>query len=230
MFAANAAASTAEIAFLADLSDREINRLVDDNVLPRALVARNRSRRFAPLAAAFAEFYFQTSECLTRSARMHVIEALTERVLAHPQTEALLMLSAEMKRVRLDWTVAYSGVTVELTPYVKGAMGRVERVRRALRSIVEDQKTLGGMPCFKGTRLPIANVLGMVDEGTRFEELCFAYPFLTVDLIEDAQIYAKTRPRLGRPRRIKQMFPGARLVRSKVVQLHQEPHKAASSD
>ena len=50
--------SAAEIAFMADLTDKEINRLVDDEVLPSDLVLRDHGRRFAPLTAPFANFYF----------------------------------------------------------------------------------------------------------------------------------------------------------------------------
>lgn len=219
MLAASNAVSTGEIAFLSDLTEQEINRLAGDNVFPAELVMQRRGWRFAPLAAVFAQFYVQANEKLTRSAQIQVIAMLTDRVLKHSDSKIFLLLAGRAESAKFDWSVAYSADTVDLAPYVDEVTGRAERLRRATRQVKEDPGILGGSPCFKGTRVPIANVLAIVDSGMPFDELRSAYPFLTMDLVEDARIYAKIRPYVAQPRRIERVLPGATLVHSKVVRL-----------
>ncbi|QCX48914.1 DUF433 domain-containing protein [Ralstonia pseudosolanacearum] len=217
MLTVGKAVSAAEVAFMANLSDKEINRMVDEDVLPSALVVRDHGRRFAPLAAPFATFYFRSSEELTRAARVRVIATLTERLLDRPDRDAFLFLRTRVTKAKFDWSVSYSDVTVFLATYVREAAERAARVDQAARHIVEDPEILGGTPCFKGTRVPIANVLAALDAGMSVVELQASYPFLTQALLNDATVYAKARPRVGRPRRIAETLPGAQLVRSKVV-------------
>ncbi len=50
---------TAEAAFIAGLSDRDMNRVADEHLMPDVLFEKNGGvRRFTRLSAAFAKFYF----------------------------------------------------------------------------------------------------------------------------------------------------------------------------
>lgn len=60
-------------------------------------------------------------------------------------------------------------------------------------AIVEDMHIMGGVPVFKGTRVPIAIVLASLRAGSSLEELREAYPFLTQGIIEAAQRYVPCR-------------------------------------
>src|SRR5438445_11169333 len=100
------AISVAEIAYMADVTDRDINRLVDEDILPRVLIIRGAGRRLAPLSAPFATFYFSTSEDLTKSARIRVISTLIERLAKRSDFDQLLTLSIRPKNVDFDWRVA----------------------------------------------------------------------------------------------------------------------------
>jgi uncharacterized protein (DUF433 family) len=209
--------SAAEVAFLAGRTDREINRLVDEDVLPSALILREHGRHFAPLTAPFATFYFDASEALTRAARIQVIATLMDRLRNRPDFDLFLTLSDQLKTADFDWSVTLASVTVLLTTFVQEAWTRVARMNAAASHIVEDPEILGGTPCFFGTRVPIANVVGAAEEGMSFSELKSAYPFLSLNLMEDAAVYIKARPRAGRPRRIAQVNPELTLVQRKVV-------------
>ncbi len=57
------------------------------------------------------------------------------------------------------------------------------------RITVEPDK-MGGVPCIRGLRLPVATVVGMVAEGMTFEEILGAYPDLERDDIREALEYA----------------------------------------
>ncbi len=49
---------------------------------------------------------------------------------------------------------------------------------------------LGGIPCIRGLRIPVATVVGMVADGMSEDEILAAYPDLEVDDIAEALRYA----------------------------------------
>lgn len=49
---------------------------------------------------------------------------------------------------------------------------------------------MGGVPCIRGTRIPVATVVGMIAEGMSVEEIVADFPQLTPDDIHDALRYA----------------------------------------
>jgi len=49
---------------------------------------------------------------------------------------------------------------------------------------------MGGVPCLRGLRIPVATVIGMVAEGMRREEIVAAYPDLELEDIQEALHFA----------------------------------------
>jgi uncharacterized protein (DUF433 family) len=49
---------------------------------------------------------------------------------------------------------------------------------------------MGGVPCIRGLRIPVATVVGMVADGMTPEEILAAYPDLEAGDIEEALRYA----------------------------------------
>lgn len=72
-----------------------------------------------------------------------------------------------------------------------------------------DPDVMGGLPCFTGTRVPIDNVLGSLEQGVDVKRLYAAYRFLTAEHILAAQLYAASHPRNWPSKRISDTFPGA---------------------
>lgn len=60
---------------------------------------------------------------------------------------------------------------------------------RFTRITVEPDK-MGGMPCIRGLRIPVASVVGMVADGMGTEEILRAYPDLEIEDIHQALRYA----------------------------------------
>jgi uncharacterized protein (DUF433 family) len=60
----------------------------------------------------------------------------------------------------------------------------------AFERISVDHRIMGGVPCIRGTRIPVATVVGMVAEGMTVEEILRDFPQLTADDIQDALRYA----------------------------------------
>jgi len=56
--------------------------------------------------------------------------------------------------------------------------------------ITVDPNQMGGVPCIRGLRIPVATVVGMVAEGTSETEILQAYPDLQAEDIREALRYA----------------------------------------
>lgn len=48
----------------------------------------------------------------------------------------------------------------------------------AFERITTDPRKMGGVPCIRGLRVPVATVVGMVAEGMSTEEILEGYPYL----------------------------------------------------
>jgi len=49
---------------------------------------------------------------------------------------------------------------------------------------------MGGVPCIRGLRIPVATVLGMLADGMSAEEIVAAYPDLEVEDVRESLRYA----------------------------------------
>jgi uncharacterized protein (DUF433 family) len=53
-----------------------------------------------------------------------------------------------------------------------------------------DPKQMGGVPCIRGLRIPVATVVAMVADGMAENEILIAYPDMEPDDISEALYYA----------------------------------------
>ena len=60
----------------------------------------------------------------------------------------------------------------------------------AFERITIDANMMGGMPCIRGLRIPVATVVEMVAEGMTSEAILHAYPDLEADDISAALHFA----------------------------------------
>ncbi len=56
--------------------------------------------------------------------------------------------------------------------------------------ITVDPNQMGGLPCIRSLRIPVATVVGMVSEGMTEAEILNAYPDLEVEDVREALRYA----------------------------------------
>jgi uncharacterized protein (DUF433 family) len=56
--------------------------------------------------------------------------------------------------------------------------------------IVADQRVMAGVPCIRGTRIPVATVVGLVAEGMTTAEITGDYPQLSPEDVRDALLFA----------------------------------------
>jgi uncharacterized protein (DUF433 family) len=213
--------SAAELAFIADVSDREVNRLVDERILPDFLFQIDNGRRFDLSAAALARFYFESQGVLTAETRKSVIEEIAARIKAVPCWSLVAQCSRHSahrtKADRIDLHVERQYVSIAMDQFFSAACDRATDAVRAGRTIVSAPDILGGEPVFSGSRVPIDTVLGALDEGMSFEELQASWSFLTPSLIDDARLYVKLHRRRGRPRGPVGETKGWKLASRKVI-------------
>lgn len=63
--------------------------------------------------------------------------------------------------------------------------------------ITTDPDTMGGVPCIRGLRVPVASVVSMVADGMTTAEIIDAYPYLEAEDIPEALHYAAEAVREG---------------------------------
>jgi uncharacterized protein (DUF433 family) len=56
--------------------------------------------------------------------------------------------------------------------------------------ISADTKIMAGVPCIRGTRIPVATAVGMVAEGMAVEEILADYPQLSAEDVREALKFA----------------------------------------
>lgn len=56
--------------------------------------------------------------------------------------------------------------------------------------ITIDERQMGGVPCIRGMRIPVATLVGMVADGISHAEILEAYPDLEAEDIQEALKFA----------------------------------------
>ena len=56
--------------------------------------------------------------------------------------------------------------------------------------ITTDPNVMGGLPCIRGLRMPVATVVAMVADGMTTDEILAEHPDLTREDIQEALLYA----------------------------------------
>lgn len=56
--------------------------------------------------------------------------------------------------------------------------------------ITVDPNHMGGVPCMRGLRIPVATIVGLVAEGMAPREILQTYPDLESDDVREALLYA----------------------------------------
>jgi uncharacterized protein (DUF433 family) len=92
--------------------------------------------------------------------------------------------------------------------------------------VSRDKATLGGEPVFKGTRIPVYGIAGMLEAGASAEDLLSGYPKLTERMLELARIWVAAHPRRGRPKSLSDL--GLKIKSTKRVPLKSDPRASLS--
>ena len=59
-----------------------------------------------------------------------------------------------------------------------------------IERVTVDHRVMGGVPCIRGTRIPVTTVVAMLADGMTIDEIIANYPQLTDADVRDALRYA----------------------------------------
>jgi uncharacterized protein (DUF433 family) len=199
-----------EAAVVARVALRDVNRVIDERILPEGFFSLDDGRRVAATACTLIAFYFDSAKRLTSEERLFAIREVGSR-LRRSRDQDLASSTEE------DWTVRDEFLTIDLAPFVRRTKERMGRLAAARQLIVSDPEILGGTPIVRGTRVPVYDVAGCVAAGLPKERILAAYPSLDEGKIELAAIYAEANPARGRPRSSEELPEGAVIVADRRV-------------
>ena len=186
-----------EAAVVAAVTVRDVNRVIDEKILPDGLyvVANDRTRRFFVDSCVLIAFYFQTANRLTAEERIKTIVDASARL------PSSLAKEGRPSAWRKKWVVTEDFLTIDLAPFVKSVQEQFSKLQEARALVVEDPEILGGVPVIRNTRIPVYDVAASAAAGISTDRLLVAYPGLTARDVELAALYAEANPQRGRPRR-----------------------------
>lgn len=196
-----------EAAVVARVALRDVNRAIDERILPEGFFSIDDGRRVAAVACTLIAFYFDSAKRLTSDERLFAIREAGVRLRNfHVRRRALVSLAEE------DWVVRHDFITIDLAPFVKRTNERMARLVAARDAVASDPEVLGGAPVLRGTRVPVHDVAASVAADLPTDRILAAYPSLDANKIELATIYAEANPMRGRPRNSDEFPKGAVIV------------------
>ena len=196
-----------EAAVVASVTVRDVNRVIDERILPDELyvVANDRTRRFFVDSCVLIAFYFKTANQLTAEERIKTIADASTRL-----PSMLIKEDGRRSASRSKWVITEDFLTIDLAPFVKSVQEQFSKLQEARALVMEDPEILSGIPVVRNTRIPVYDVAASASAGISIDRLLAAYPGLTARDIELAALYAEANPQRGRPRRVPS--PSARKV------------------
>jgi uncharacterized protein (DUF433 family) len=211
--------TTPEAAVVAGVDVRDVNRLIDERILPEDLYTNDDNRRVWAWACTLIRFYYDAAPSLTAQERKYAIDSLYSEVKA----KATVRLIKTWRNKRSSWKVEHRFLTLNFDRFIEDTLAEHDKLTRARTAVTEDPEILSGTPVIKGTRVPVYDVAASAAAGIPMRRLQEAYPSLTPELIELAILYAKATPLRGRPR---QARPPAATASSRKV-IRRRRHEAS---
>lgn len=195
-----------EAAVVARVSLRDVNRVIDERILPETLISVDNGRYVLGAACTLISFYFESARRLTSEERLFAIRSAEPRLRRWNRAATAAMLKA-------DWTVRHDFLTIDLLPFFERSVERLERLEAAREAVMISDDVMGGTPVISGTRVPVHDVAAAMAAGVPVSEILEDYPSVTEDKLELAALYAEANPLRGRPRPVIASLPkGARVV------------------
>jgi uncharacterized protein (DUF433 family) len=188
--------TTPEAAVVAGVDVRDINRLIDEHILPEELYSNEESRRVRAGACALVRFYYDAAPSLTANERKNAISTVWSETKAKNAT----WMIKTWRHSRPKWTFQHSFLTLNFDRFIEDTINEHEKLARAREAVIEDPGILSGTPVIKGTRVPVYDVAASAAKGLSMSDIKEDYPSLDENKIELAVLYAKATPQRGRPK------------------------------
>lgn len=201
----------AEAAVVASVTVRDINRVIDEKILPEGLYSLEHGRRIRLVACPLVGFYFHAAKALTAEERLRLIVRFSERITGDMTDRP----QASWRTT--DWTIRDGFLTVSLSGFVADADDRSAKLEAAQEMVIEDPCILSGTPVIRGTRVPVYDLVASITAGLPRERILAAYPGVDETTLDLATLYAEANPVRGRPRRFTALPAKAAVVAERKV-------------
>jgi uncharacterized protein (DUF433 family) len=201
---------TTEAAVVSRVALRDVNRAIDEGILPEGFFTHDDGRHVLAAACTLISFYFESAKSLTSEERLFTIK------MAGPLLRKSVSF-AWSKLLNEDWIIRHEFLTIDLAPFVKRATERLGRLNLARNLVVSSPELLGNTPVIRGTRIPVYDIAASVAAGIPTERILAAYPGLDAEKVELATIFAEAYPPRGRPRSGGELPKGAVIISDRRV-------------
>jgi uncharacterized protein (DUF433 family) len=194
-----------EAAMIASVALRDINRAIDEHILPAEFVSTNDGRRVSFGACSLIAFYFSSADRLTAEERLLAIREAGKRLRKFRGRSFASLLEE-------DWVLRREFLTIDFAPFLRRAHERLKRLETARGMVVSDPEVLGGTPVLRGTRIPVHDLAASVAAGIPAARILAAYPGLDAEKLDLAILYAEANPARGRPRARRALPSNAKII------------------
>ena len=193
MIASSYMLKATEAAVVSRVTLRDVNRAIDEGILPDEFFTLDNGRQVSAVACALISFYFESANRLTSEERLFAIKEAGPRL----RKSGALASAALLKE---DWIVKHEFLTIDLAPFLKRTNEQLDRLEAARAMVTSSPDVLSGTPVIRGTRIPVYDVAASAAVGMPLERILAAYPNLDARKVELATIFAEANPSRGRPR------------------------------
>ena len=173
--------SANEVACVTGVPLKQVYRTIRLGLLSDAVKRSNGRIAILSKGLIGVKLAYDTAEILTTEGRRQLIR----RLIDHPEAD----------------TVREGAVSIDIQPMKSAVQRGLTTLENVKKMVVSDPEILSGMPCFKGTRIPVYHIAWIVANGDEIPAILKAYPRLDEEQVEAAILYAKAYPFRGRWKR-----------------------------
>jgi len=168
--------SAHEAACVTGMPLKQVRRIIDAGLLSEFVKKPNgtHTRMISKHALVGLKLAYETNEILTLKGRRRLVR----RVLEDPDAT----------------TVREESISVDVSSMKEDVDRGIASLERAKKIVVSDKEILGGMPCFKGTRIAVHYIAAMRESGDQVDSIFKAYPTLNKEQVIAAEYFAKAYP------------------------------------
>jgi uncharacterized protein (DUF433 family) len=178
--------SPAQAASVTGMSVSAVHKAIDSRLIrPKLAKTAQGSRR---LLTKEQIVYLQLEAEGVRLLPLRVRRRVAERIEVAPKVDTITLGNGHALLVEVK--AAREKVETEL-----------ERLAHAERMVASDTEIMRGEPVYRGTRIPVSLIAGMLAQGASVDEILAGYPALDREKVELASVYVRAFPRRGRPAR-----------------------------
>jgi len=159
---------------------RQVHRIIDAGLLEGAVMRQRNTRLLKRNALVGLKLAHETADFLTAEGRRVVVAKLIRR-----PRQAVIRADA---------------VIIDARRAAKAVRSGLDKLTKARRLVSSTPGVLCGTPVFKGTRIPVHDIVDMLTNGDNPAAIVKAYPQLDREQVRLAAIYVLAYPRRGRPR------------------------------